>query len=187
MLAELDALQAPTYHMLGNHCLYNLPRDVLNQHLKLGRAATGAVSSSSSSGPCTGQPSSTSHPSTSSSSSSSDPSCSSHPSSDAVSYYAFSPHPSFRIIVLDSYDVSALGWPAGHPLHEQAMATLTANNPNAEKNDPSGLVGVARRFVKFGGGVSNAQLAWLRCQLEEAAQLVGVHTPDATTSLLLGA
>ncbi len=38
-----------------------------------------------------------------------------------------------------------------------------------EKNSPEGLVGVARRFVKFGGGVSAAQLAWLRDELAAAA------------------
>jgi hypothetical protein len=38
-----------------------------------------------------------------------------------------------------------------------------------EKNSPEGLVGVARRFVKFGGGASDAQLAWLRDELATAA------------------
>lgn len=37
-----------------------------------------------------------------------------------------------------------------------------------EKNSPDGLEGTARRFVKFGGGASAQQLAWLRQQLEEA-------------------
>ena len=30
-------------------------------------------------------------------------------------------------------------------------------------------MGVERRFVKFGGGVSDAQLAWLRAELAAAA------------------
>jgi hypothetical protein len=38
-----------------------------------------------------------------------------------------------------------------------------------EKNSPEGLVGVARRFVKFGGGVSDVQLEWLEQQLQVRA------------------
>lgn len=39
-----------------------------------------------------------------------------------------------------------------------------------EKNSPEGLVGANRRFVKFGGGTSPAQLAWLRAELGAAAE-----------------
>ena len=51
-----------------------------------------------------------------------------------------------------------------------------------EKNSPDGLVGAARRFVKFGGGASKAQLIWLRETLHSAAQrgqraLVCCHLP----------
>lgn len=35
-----------------------------------------------------------------------------------------------------------------------------------EKNQPDGLTGVRRRFVKFGGGVSEQQLQWLEDQLQ---------------------
>lgn len=41
-----------------------------------------------------------------------------------------------------------------------------AGHAAQEKNSPDGLVGVARRFVKFGGGCSEAQLAWLDGQLQ---------------------
>ncbi len=34
------------------------------------------------------------------------------------------------------------------------------------KNSPQGLVGLERRFVKFGGGVSDVQLDWLRQELQ---------------------
>ena len=46
------------------------------------------------------------------------------------SYYAFSPHGSWRFIVIDGYDVSMLGWPEGHPLHTQAKAILDERNIN---------------------------------------------------------
>ena len=46
------------------------------------------------------------------------------------SYYAFSPHPQWRFVVLDAFDVSMLGWPEGHPKHEAADAILDEHNPN---------------------------------------------------------
>eukprot|EP00955_Chlamydomonas_euryale_P024179 254875-Chlamydomonas_euryale.AAC.1 len=53
-----------------------------------------------------------------------------------VSYYSVVPHPRFRFLFLDGYDVSVLGWPAGHPNHEAAVALLAARNPNDNKNMP---------------------------------------------------
>lgn len=47
-----------------------------------------------------------------------------------ASYYCFCPHPAWRILVLDGYDVSLLGWPEDHPLHQQARRTLDERNPN---------------------------------------------------------
>eukprot|EP00878_Enallax_costatus_P016650 GHUV01017470.1.p1 GENE.GHUV01017470.1~~GHUV01017470.1.p1 ORF type:complete len:294 (+),score=61.59 GHUV01017470.1:420-1301(+) len=87
---------------------------------------------------------------------------------DGGSYYSFSPHPAWRFIVLDAYDISLLGWPEDHPRHLEAEAILNKYNPNKDKNSPEGLVGVARRFVKFGGGVSIVQLEWLKQQITEA-------------------
>lgn len=46
------------------------------------------------------------------------------------SYYAVTPAQGWRFVVLDGYDVSFLGWPPGHPLHERAVALLEARNPN---------------------------------------------------------
>lgn len=140
VLERLQPLDCKVHHMLGNHCLYNLPRAVLNQRLGIPE-----------------QP-------------------------DGSSYYSFSPHPEARFIILDSYDVSMLGWPEGHPLHEQAVEILRTRNPNENKNMPSGLEGEERRFVMFGGGVSQQQLRWLREQLQEAQEegqvvVVATHLP----------
>jgi len=46
------------------------------------------------------------------------------------SYYAYSPHPGWRFVVCDGYDISLLGWPSGHPLHERAASILNEKNPN---------------------------------------------------------
>ena len=49
---------------------------------------------------------------------------------EGASYYAFSPHRDWRFIVLDSYDVSVLGWPEGHPNRDAAVEILDEKNPN---------------------------------------------------------
>ena len=41
-----------------------------------------------------------------------------------------SPHPQWCIVALDGYDVSELGWPPEHPLHQQAVRILAENNPH---------------------------------------------------------
>ncbi|GAB4813996.1 hypothetical protein N2152v2_001042 [Parachlorella kessleri] len=130
VLQRFERLQLPVLHMLGNHCLYNHPRDELNRRLGIDKFKQ-------------------------------------YPSLPH-SYYTYSPHPGWRFVVCDGYDVSLLGWPPGHPLHARAASILSEKNPNKEKNSNNGLVGVDRRFVKFGGGLSEQQLAWLGQQLEEA-------------------
>ncbi|KAK1324556.1 Manganese-dependent ADP-ribose/CDP-alcohol diphosphatase [Acorus calamus] len=87
VMNEFEKFNGSVYHMIGNHCLYNLPRSALITLLKMpGRA-----------------------------------------------YYDFSPTPSYKFIVLDAYDVSAIGWPQDHPLTTEAMNILRDKNPNTEK------------------------------------------------------
>ena len=46
-----------------------------------------------------------------------------------ASYYSFSPHARWRVIVLDGYDVSLLGWPPEHP-------TAPASSADPERAQP---------------------------------------------------
>jgi hypothetical protein len=55
-----------------------------------------------------------------------------------------------------------------------------------EKNSPEGLVGVARRFVKFGGGVSQVQLAWLEQQLQVRPLMAAVTATSWIMCLMYG-
>lgn len=125
VLHEFEKFNGPIYHMIGNHCLYNLPRSKLISLFKM-------------------------------------------PSSDGHAYYDFSPTPEYRIIVLDAYDFSALGWPQDHPIASAAMKFLQEKNPNADKNSPNGLVGVARRYLMFNGAIGKEQLDWLESILQES-------------------
>jgi hypothetical protein len=52
------------------------------------------------------------------------------------------PHTGWRILVVDSYDVSILGWPAGHPRHELAQSLLAQHNPNQVRS-PYGAIDAA--------------------------------------------
>lgn len=88
LIDAFDQLQRPTYHIVANHCLYNLSRSRLHQMLDIPHAPDGA------------------------------------------SYYSFSPHPAWRVVVIDAYDVSVLGWDADHPRHQEAAAILARENPN---------------------------------------------------------
>jgi len=74
-----------------------------------------------------------------------------------------------RFVVLDAYDLSLLDSAQGpdHPLRIRADEIM-AVNPNPNKHSPEGLEGLNKRFVEFGGGVGDAQLAWLEGQLADA-------------------
>lgn len=125
---EFEKFNGPTYHMIGNHCLYNLSRDKLLPLLKI-------------------------------------------PSIDGCAYYDFSPSPGFRIVVLDGYDISAIGWPEDHPKSLHALRFLEEKNPNTEKNSPDGLFRLDRRFLKYNGAVGMQQLEWLDAVLQDATKL----------------
>jgi manganese-dependent ADP-ribose/CDP-alcohol diphosphatase len=128
-----DTLEKPTIHCIGNHCLYNHTRQVLNSRLGIDAHKEAASLAGE------------------------------------HSYFVYTPDvptPGYKFIVLDGYDVSFLGWPPGNPLHEKAVEILNTRNPNEEKNSNNGLEGLERRFVKFGGGASDAQLEWLKKELE---------------------
>ena len=82
-------------------------------------------------------------------------------------YYSAEPHPQLKVIALDCYEISLLGSEIGTEEYEMAETYLKINT-NEDKNDPGGLSGDDRRFVKYNGAVSEAQLKWLESCLKEA-------------------
>ncbi|KNA16951.1 hypothetical protein SOVF_084280 [Spinacia oleracea] len=123
--SKFEEFNGSVYHMIGNHCLYNLSRETLLPLLKI-------------------------------------------PSNDGCAYYDFSPIPGYRLVVLDGYDISAIGWPEDHPKSMEAMRILKEKNPNSDKNSPVGLEDLERRFLMFNGGVGKEQLKWLDHALQNA-------------------
>ena len=145
IVGEYSRFNGPVYHMIGNHCLYNLPREKLLPLLNIhGR--------------------------------------------DSLGYYEFSPVPEYRFVVLDGYDISAIGWPKDHPNTIKALNFLMERNPNSDKNSPDGLLGLDRRFLMFNGAVGREQLEWLDRVLQDATKkdqkvVVCCHIPlDARAS-----
>ena len=84
------------------------------------------------------------------------------------SYYAFSPHPQFCFIVLDTYTFSVLGYKKDDPVFTKAYKLLRYYNSNTNFNDPTGLEGADVRFCAYNGGVDEDQLQWLDETLTEA-------------------
>jgi len=113
-----------TYHLIGNHELYNLTRGQLDELLK-----------------------------------------SSHGGS---SYYSFSPHPGWRFVVLDAYDLNIME----ANKRKEALAYLSLHNPNdvtAVGIDwRTGLTGLQQRFLPYNGMMRQPQLDWLQDCLSEA-------------------
>lgn len=128
VVGEFEKFNGPTHHLIGNHCLYNLPRDKLIHLLKI-------------------------------------------PSLDRHAYYDFSPTPEYRFVILDGYDISAIGWPESHPNTLEALKFLRERNPNTDKNSPVGLKGLERRFLMFNGGIGREQIEWLDDVLQDAIKL----------------
>ncbi|KAG5049920.1 hypothetical protein JHK85_011023 [Glycine max] len=64
---------------------------------------------------------------------------------DGRAYYDFSPVPEYRFVVLDGYDISAIGWPKDHPKRLEALKILREKNPNEDKNNPVNMEGLERR------------------------------------------
>ncbi|XP_027332070.1 manganese-dependent ADP-ribose/CDP-alcohol diphosphatase-like [Abrus precatorius] len=125
---EFAMFKGPVYHLIGNHCLYNLPRSKLLPLLKI-------------------------------------------QSFEGHAYYDFSPVPEYRFVVLDGYDISAIGWPQDNPKTLEALEFLRGKNPNEDKNSPTGLVGLERRFLMFNGAVGKEQMDWLNGVLQDATNL----------------
>ncbi|XP_021720162.1 manganese-dependent ADP-ribose/CDP-alcohol diphosphatase-like [Chenopodium quinoa] len=126
--SKFEEFNGPVYHMIGNHCLYNLSRETLLPLLKI-------------------------------------------PSHDCSAYYDFSPTPGYRLVVLDGYDISVIGWPQDHPKSMEAVRFLKEKNPNLDKNSPVGLSDLERRFLMFNGAIGREQLEWLDQVLQNATDL----------------
>ena len=140
--------EIPVLHNVGNHELYNFPREELARSVL--------------------------HPFNSCSSASYLSTHQNHPTASEKEtkpfYFSFTPHPKFCFIYLDSYDISILGSDPNTPQYKQGLTWLRKYNKNADLHSPDGLTGLDRRFVKFNGAIGSAQLSWLQTTLKRAEE-----------------
>eukprot|EP01038_Epipyxis_sp_PR26KG_P007653 gene7653-10415_t len=83
-------------------------------------------------------------------------------------YYDWSPHPKWRFISLDSYDVSLIGY-SSLDNKLQAEELLRQNNPNDLSVSGTWFNNLAfdkYRWVPYNGGLGNKQLTWLQNVLD---------------------
>jgi hypothetical protein len=82
-------------------------------------------------------------------------------------WYAVFPCSGWRIIVLDSFDISLVGQREDSEAHATALELLRSQNPNPPgAADPlAGLSGEARRFGPHGGGIGPLQYAEIEPRL----------------------
>lgn len=98
------------------------------------------------------------------------------PCGDLVGYSShLVPDTNIRFLTLDSYDVAMLQRCEKTSQKRAAAVELLQkhngeNYSNGDEDSPEGLVGVQKRFVKFGGAVGNLQLEWLQEQMELSRQ-----------------
>lgn len=102
-------------------------------------------------------------------------------------YYSFIPHPGYRFIILDSFDLSELS-PSYVADKMIARRIVDRNNPNIrilpKRNWFEGLDENSKRFNPAGGGLSQRQLEWLENTLYNSRQAMEVvfiftHIPVA--------
>ena len=82
-----------------------------------------------------------------------------------ANYYTFSVNDKLKLICLDFYDFSCLGYDEASDEYKKAFDYLTSHNKNADLNSVEGMRGHALRFSKFNGSVTNEQIDWLKKEL----------------------
>ena len=108
-------------------------------------------------------------------------------------YFSYPLCPRWRLVVLDSYDISVLAWPPDSARSKTALELLRQHNSNDDVNSPVGLVGLDERWCAFNGAVGSTQLRWLAETLQSATAegenvIIATHVPfhpDCTKPICL--
>mmetsp|Transcript_22563 Transcript_22563/g.27841 ORF Transcript_22563/g.27841 Transcript_22563/m.27841 type:complete len:395 (+) Transcript_22563:209-1393(+) len=89
-------------------------------------------------------------------------------------YYSFIPARSWRVVVLDPYQISLIGHSCDDPRRHEAVEIMKRENPNVSSDGTDGnwfegIEGYQRRFCPYNGGYGPQQLEWFRNELQNAA------------------
>lgn len=151
VLKDIEEADIPFHHIWGNHELYNFNRDLMRQSkLNTSGMMTNRLG-------CHDGSHDDSHP-------------------DYYAYH-FSPHSRFRVIVLDTYDLSVFGRKEDSQGYQDTLEFLDkAAQENCNRK------GSNSHLVDFNGGLSSKQLSWLDevltyCDQQNERVIIAGHTP----------
>jgi manganese-dependent ADP-ribose/CDP-alcohol diphosphatase len=82
-------------------------------------------------------------------------------------FYSYNITEKLKIICLDFYEYSVLGYDESDDIYQHALKFLKAHNKNNDSNSVEGMRGHALRFSAFNGSLSDKQLKWLQDELNE--------------------
>jgi manganese-dependent ADP-ribose/CDP-alcohol diphosphatase len=87
--------------------------------------------------------------------------------SSNANYYTVEVTNEIKLIVLDFYEFSTLGYDEDNEIFKQAMELLKKYNPiHKDLYNNEGLEGNDKRFIRINGGLHRKQLSWLKNELE---------------------
>ena len=86
--------------------------------------------------------------------------------SQNANYYKIDLTNDIKLICLDFYEFSALGYDEDNEVYKEAMSLLRSNNKNEDLNNNHGLIGFSRRFTALNGALDRKQIKWLIDELE---------------------
>ena len=99
-----------------------------------------------------------------------------------ANYYTFSVNDKLKLICLDFYDFSCLGYDEASDEYKKAFDYLTSHNKNADLDLVDGLTGNHARFSLMNGSISLQQTTWLKeeltnCLTNNQVAIVCGHLP----------
>ena len=99
-----------------------------------------------------------------------------------ANYYTFRVNDKLKLICLDFYDFSCLGYDESSDEYKKAYDYLTSHNKNEDLDLVDGLNGNDTRFSLMNGAVSVSQLNWLKeeltvCKSNDERAIVCGHLP----------
>ena len=102
--------------------------------------------------------------------------------SKTANYYIIDVTNELKIICLDIYEFSALGFHHEGDIYKQSVDMLQGINKNENLDSAENLFGLNKRFTKINGAPSKEQMIWLESNLEKLSKenkkvIVCGHTP----------
>ena len=90
---------------------------------------------------------------------------------DDANYYTYDVTDNLRLICLDLYQFSMLGYDKNENIYQECYNFLRQFNPNENLNCEEGLKEEHAKYLEFNGGLHKNQLKWLQHELQKCKDL----------------